>query len=60
LAVALKPAKLGSMKGKILLAAVGLALLLNGAALPGDAGAATHKPAHPAHHLKAKKAKARK
>jgi hypothetical protein len=57
LAADLKPAKLGSMKGKILLASVGLALLLNGAALPGDAGAATHKPVH---HLKAKKAKARK
>jgi hypothetical protein len=45
------------MKGKILLAAVGLALVLNGAALPGASFAAPHKPAH---HLKAKKGKARK
>jgi hypothetical protein len=57
LAPALKPANLGGMKGKILLAAVGLALLFNGAALPGDSGAATYKPAH---HVKAQKAKARK
>jgi hypothetical protein len=57
LAAALKPANLGGMKGKILLAAVGLALLFNGAALPGDSGAAACKPAH---QVKAKKAKARK
>jgi hypothetical protein len=57
LAAPLKPANLGAMKGKILLAAVGLALVLNGAAWPGESFAAAHKPPY---HVKAKKAKARK
>jgi hypothetical protein len=48
----------GSMQGKmLLLAAVGLALVLNGAALPGELCAS---PRQPGQHTTVKKIKAKK